>query len=216
MLKAEIFQIESSIFHRTVLEGYWEFGARIGTKMKLAVSTFSSFRLFLFSKTTKLLNFWKHDKISFQNTTLTSRVWANTLDKIQDIAFWRYVYTRISKKVSTLNACAVWSRTEHFLDSPANKNNYARNEIAYARLLLDHKAEVDARDKVWCYCWWFLSASSHCLNIQIQYFYVPSASWYLCTNRPVPKSHFINRFSVGSCLSLHSSPPESNTPSVTG
>ena len=57
MLKAEIFQIESSIFHRTVLEGYWEFGARIGTKMKLAVSTFSSFRLFLFSKTTKLLNF---------------------------------------------------------------------------------------------------------------------------------------------------------------
>ena len=66
--------LRGSIFHRTVLEGYWEFGARIGTKMKLAVSTFSSFRLFLFSKTTKLLNFWKRDKISFQNTTLTSRV----------------------------------------------------------------------------------------------------------------------------------------------
>ena len=74
MLKAEILQTESSIFHRTVLEGYWEFGARIGTKMKLAVSTFSSFRLFLFSKTTKLLNFWKHDQISFPNTTLTSNV----------------------------------------------------------------------------------------------------------------------------------------------
>ena len=72
MLKAEIFQTESSIFHRTVLEAYWEFGARIGTKMKLTVSTFSSFRLFLFSKTTKLLNFWKRDNISFQNTTLTS------------------------------------------------------------------------------------------------------------------------------------------------
>ena len=66
--------LRGSIFHRTVLEGYWEFGARIGTKMKLAVSTFSSFRLFLFSKTTKLLNFWKCDTISFQNTTLTSRV----------------------------------------------------------------------------------------------------------------------------------------------
>ena len=74
MLKAEIFQNESSIFHRTVLEGYWEFGTRIGTKMKLAVSTFSSFRLFLFSKTTKLLFFWKHGQSSFQNTTLTSRV----------------------------------------------------------------------------------------------------------------------------------------------
>ena len=125
--------LRSSIFHRTVLEGYWEFGDRIGTKMKLTVSTFSSFRLFLFSKTTKLLNFWKCGKNSFQNTTLTSRVWANTLDKYQDIAFWRYVYSRISKKVSTLNACAVWSRTEHFLDPPANKNNYARNEIAYSR-----------------------------------------------------------------------------------
>ena len=57
MLKAEIFQIESSIFHRTVLEDYWEFGARIGTKIKLAVSTFSLFRLFLVSKTTKLRKF---------------------------------------------------------------------------------------------------------------------------------------------------------------
>ena len=49
--------LRDSIFHRTVLEVYWEFGARIGTKMKLSVSTFSSFRLFLVSKTTTLLNF---------------------------------------------------------------------------------------------------------------------------------------------------------------
>ena len=131
MLKAEILQTESSIFHRTVLEGYWEFGARIGTKMKLAVSTFSSFRLFLFSKTTKLLNFWKCVKISFQNTTLTSRVWANTLDKYRDIAFWRYVYSRISKKVSTLNACAIWWASGEKIVPLENKKNYARNETAY-------------------------------------------------------------------------------------
>ena len=123
MLKAEILQTESSIFHRTVLEGYWEFGARIGTKMKLTVSAFSSFRLFLFSKTTKLLNFWKCVKISFQNTTLTSRVWANTLDKYRDIAFWRYVYSRISKKVSTLNACAIWWASGEKIVPLENKNN---------------------------------------------------------------------------------------------
>ena len=131
MLKAEILQTESSIFHRTVLEGYWEFGARIGTKMKLTVSAFSSFRLFLFSKTTKLLNFWKCVKISFQNTTLTSRVWANTLDKYRDIAFWRYVYSRISKKVSTLNACAIWWASGEKIVPLEHKNNYARNETAY-------------------------------------------------------------------------------------
>ena len=65
--------LRGSIFHRTVLEGYWEFGARIGTKMKLAVSTFSSFRLFLFSKTTTLLNFWKQSvMIKFRSKT---QVW---------------------------------------------------------------------------------------------------------------------------------------------
>ena len=84
---------------------------------------FSSFRLFLFSKTTKLLNFWKCVKISFQNTTLTSRVWANTLDKYRDIAFWRYVYSRISKKVSTLNACAIWWASGEKIVPLENKNN---------------------------------------------------------------------------------------------
>ena len=51
MLKAEVFQNESSIFHWTVLEAYWELGARRGTTIRAGNSTFSSFGCCLISET---------------------------------------------------------------------------------------------------------------------------------------------------------------------
>ena len=41
------FKTQTTIFKPTVLETYWEFEARIGTVVKLTVSTFVSTTLFL-------------------------------------------------------------------------------------------------------------------------------------------------------------------------
>ena len=50
---------ENFNFHRTVLEGYWELGARTGTRMTAARSTFPSLGLFSQTKTNFLENFEK-------------------------------------------------------------------------------------------------------------------------------------------------------------
>ena len=59
MLKAEVFQNESSIFHWTVLEAYWELGARKGTTISAGNSTFSSFGCFSILETLGLSFFQK-------------------------------------------------------------------------------------------------------------------------------------------------------------
>ena len=59
MLKAEVFQNESSIFHWTVLEAYWELGARKGTTTSAGNSTFSSFGCFSILETLGLSFFQK-------------------------------------------------------------------------------------------------------------------------------------------------------------
>ena len=62
MLKAEVFQNESSIFHWTVLETYWELGARKGTTISAGNSTFSSLGCFSISETLGC-HFFKNDSI---------------------------------------------------------------------------------------------------------------------------------------------------------
>ena len=49
-------QMQSAIFHLTVLEGYWELEAENGTRMTARNCTFCSFRLFLQRKTHFLEN----------------------------------------------------------------------------------------------------------------------------------------------------------------
>ena len=103
------------IFHRTVLEGYWELGAGIGIQMTATNCTFGSFRYFYHRKTTLLWKSWKTVKLWCQNTTLISKMLVKMLDRIQKITYQNFVYPPIPFLVPTLSACATESQSEHFL-----------------------------------------------------------------------------------------------------
>ena len=113
----------SAIFHRTVLEGYWELEARTGTRMTATTRSFCSFRLFSCRKTRILGILRKRWKIRTK-TQLSSLIFQWKCEiKSRKWKYRHYVYTRKFFNHPDPNACATAVQSEQLNPVHANKNH---------------------------------------------------------------------------------------------